>query len=319
MIQSLKSILSFTNSAPAPDVAKTTSSQDKQVGDVAKKAIKKCANCGADDGIKKCCKIASYCSKECRRQHRDTHKVFCESVKKSASNLVEPSPSEVVRKKSSEDDEKSKSEPKSKDSPRASGVSSAPKTSNAPAVGPKSAEDNTLPLNLEALKRYIESEALTKHIKSKSYSVKIDDVEIDEAQKQISLNIKLNGRGFRFFMHANNNILRMTVMIPCKIQPKAFPDLARLFNKLNNTLACPAFCMDEKDRTSFYRVAPYEGDKMQKDKFNRTFLEGPQIAFYYFEFINAVAAGAASFDVIEPVLDEAKKNSGNEKLEKKKN
>jgi hypothetical protein len=149
----------------------------------------------------------------------------------------------------------------------------------------------------------LNKDKLLLHIKKKGFSA-----EHQPETDQISVMLNIDGNDFPLFIRIlpQGPVLQLLVFIPCQLQAKSLPDLARLLHLLNKEMDVPGFGLDETANVVFYRVTiPALNNKIDMTLFD-TYISSIQLICRSFTpVISNVSQGIMTF---ASVLQKAKES-----------
>lgn len=154
----------------------------------------------------------------------------------------------------------------------------------------------------------LSKDRLLAHLKKKGFNA-----EHQSETDQISVILDIDGTDFPLFIRIlpQGPVLQLLVFIPCRLQQKTIPDIARLLHLLNKEMDVPGFGLDETANVVFYRATiPALNNKLDMSLFD-TYISSIQIICRSFtSVITNVSMGIMTF---ESVLDKAKESHKTDK------
>lgn len=147
----------------------------------------------------------------------------------------------------------------------------------------------------------LSKDRLLAHLKKKGFNAE-HQAETD----QIAVILNIDGTDFPLFIRIlpQGPVLQLLVFIPCRLQDKTMPDVARLLHLLNKEMDVPGFGLDETANVLFYRVTiPALSNKIDMTLFD-TYVGSIQVICRSFTpVITNVSLGTMTF---KSVLEKAK-------------
>lgn len=139
-------------------------------------------------------------------------------------------------------------------------------------------------------------EALLAALQKNNYNA-----EIQTETKQVFTILQISKKEYPLFLRVfdEGHLLQLLAFIPCPVERKIIPDLARLLHLLNKELDVPGFGMDEIAGAVFYRLMiPTPKKKIESDVLVAFIKTIEHVCKMFANPIEAVSGGHITLDDI---------------------
>lgn len=153
----------------------------------------------------------------------------------------------------------------------------------------------------------LSKDRLLAHLKKKGFNAE-HQTETD----QLSVILNIDGADFPLFIRIlpQGPVLQLLVFIPCKLQKRTIPDIARLLHLLNKEMDVPGFGLDELANVLFYRVTiPALNNKIDMTLFDTYVSSIQMICRSFTPVITNVSIGTMTFDSVMEKAKESHKSN----------
>ncbi len=158
-------------------------------------------------------------------------------------------------------------------------------------------------LNLNALLQFLKEQGL--------------QASIQQETQQVYAPLQVEQREFPFFSRVfdQSGLLQLLVFIPCKLQDKTLSDVCRLLHMFNKELDIPGFGLDEVAGVVFFRcMVPGHDGEIPEDTVLSFLQTLKTVCNSFSPAVEAMAAGAITFDQMLAKAKEAQKNLEKENI-----